>query len=184
MLRHVPRLLRHSNARLLTSLSTVTKPTIEHIRRYGYAVLGSCEIRSLRGEINSMITRGLATANKTHVVSIRGTRTYEKGAVLPRELQTLPPGILDTIPGLHELQTDASLAALTSVFFPRRTLRQQFVTVQRASSSVRCNFRFMWIAHHCTIRDLSRGCYMYVMNWVRKMVVNYGFMIQLCHMLM
>lgn len=142
-----PRLSSQLQSGSTVALDHISPSTVAHLRRHGYAyqdgILSSDHAAVLLHEFQHLIDRKLATPNKTHILrrssptSSPTTTTYVKRAVIQAETSALQEPITQS-PCLLALQADSSLLALLNVHWPRLTLHQQDVKVQRASGLHGC----------------------------------------------
>ncbi|CAN8067573.1 unnamed protein product [Agarophyton chilense] len=128
-----------------TILQALSPDTVAHLKRHGYAVqdnmLDSTSSNHLRNEIKFLISNKFTSPNKTHILQRHPKQspvmqTYAKHSVIQAEVPHLPSSV--SIPYLRILNDDPSLAAFLNVYWPKLTIRNQAVKVQRATGENGC----------------------------------------------
>lgn len=121
--------------------------TVDHLRRYGYAVLDNFVPEktrdSLLTETHQLLSTKFATPNKTHFIPARtdgrtaerSLNAVEKSAVRQVELSVVPPQVALDFPALSAVHHGSEIAAQASVFWPKLTLKEQAVKAQITESS-------------------------------------------------
>lgn len=103
------------------------------------AALSPSTTAQLRAEIDLLASAGHLRPNETHISRGSAARvTFPKTGVYEAELSQLPEQALSSTPTLVALRDDPTLRALLSVLWPRLTLHEHALKVQRANGNAAC----------------------------------------------